>query len=145
MPILNYSTTVAAEKTATEVQAILGRGGASRIQSDWQQGRIVGISFEVETEFGPRGFMMPVRTAGVLAALESDPKVPASKSTPEHAERVAWRIAKDWLEAQIALIDAGLATIDEVMMPYMLDNSGRTVFEGYRASQLAITDGGEQA
>jgi len=29
--------------------------------------------------------------------------------TREHAARVAWRICKDWIEAQLAIVDAEMA------------------------------------
>lgn len=133
MPILNYTTSIPAARTAGEVQAMLGQHGASRIATDYRGGQVSGMSFEIDTEFGPRTFRLPVRADGVLTALKDDPRVPASKATEEQARRVAWRIAKDWLEAQIALIDAGLATLDEVMLPWMLDGSEATLFETYRA------------
>lgn len=57
-------------------------------------------------------------------------------STPEQAARVAWRIAKDWLEAQAALIDAEMALLDEVMLPYMLGDRGQTVYDIFRTQAM---------
>lgn len=141
MPILNYTTTISSAKTAGEVQAMLGAHGANRVTSEYEGGRVAGVGFTLVTEFGPREFRMPIRADGVLAAMKADKKIPSSKSTPEQAERVAWRIGKDWLEAQIALVDAGMASVDEIMMPYMLTGDGRTAFEGYAAHQRAIETG----
>ena len=138
MAIANFSTTVDAYKTAGEVQGMLASAGASRIATSYRDGMIVSLSFQIETEFGPRGFELPIRTEGVLEAMTRDKSVPRSKCTEEQAGRVAWRIAKDWLRAQIALIEAGLASLDEVMMPYMLDGSDRPMFLAYRTQQLAL-------
>lgn len=146
MSILNYTTTVSASKTSGEVQGLLAGHGARQIVTEFADGgEITGMRFSMRTEFGERGFSMPVRTDGVLAAMTADKSIPRSKCTREQAQRVAWRIAKAWLDAQLALIDAGLASLDEVMMPYMLGAGGRTAFESYRSTQASITSGEAQS
>ena len=67
--------------------------------------------------------------------------MPPRYSTPEHAERVAWRIVKDWLEAQLAIIRTEMVTLDQVMLPYMVGDEGHTVYELYRDRQLALGTG----
>lgn len=144
MPILNYTTTIDVGKTAGEIQTALARRGVQRISTLFDDDGVpAGLAFTMKTDYGVRDFELPVRTAGVLAAMKQDPKVPSAKCTPDQAARVAWRIAKDWLEAQAALIDADLATLDEVMLPYMLDQRGRTVYEFVRSQALAL-EGGER-
>jgi hypothetical protein len=140
MPILNYTTDIAVSKTMGEIQGALARRGVTRISTlfDEATGTPSGIAFTMKTDYGVREFELPVRTSGVLAAMEADPKVPRSKCTPEQAAKVAWRIAKDWLEAQSALIDASLATLDEVMLPYMVNEKGQTMYALYRSNQKAI-------
>lgn len=94
----------------------------------------------MRTEYGYREFHLPVHVDGVLAAMQKDPQVKPSQRNPEQAARVAWRIAQDWLETVVALVEADLATLDEVMMPYMVDASGqRTMFSLYRETHLALT------
>lgn len=142
MPILNYTTEIAVGKTMGEIQTALARRGVQRISTLFDDdGTPAGLGFTMKTEYGVQEFELPVRTAGVLAAMKRDPKVPASKCTPEQAARVAWRIAKDWLEAQAALIDAELATLDEVMMPYMLVAPDRTAYVDMRQRFIAIESG----
>lgn len=139
MPIKDYTTTIAVEKTMGEIQGALARRGVTRISALYSdEGVAEGIAFTMKTDYGFRDFELPVRTAGVLAALTADPAVKAGLRTPEQAARVAWRIAKDWLEAQSALIDAGLAALDEVMMPYLVDGQGRTMYAVYRSNQKAL-------
>jgi hypothetical protein len=41
--------------------------------------------------------------------MRGDRKVPRSKCTEDQAQRVAWRIVKDWVEAQMAIVEAQLA------------------------------------
>lgn len=137
MPIANYSTDVAVEKSMGEVIGALTKRGVTRISTMFDDdGRPAGIAFTMKTEYGIHEFELPVRTAGVQAALIKDGVQPKFR-TYEHAAKVAWRIARDWLRAQSALIDAELATLDEVMSPYLvLDNKGTTVYAAIRAQGL---------
>jgi hypothetical protein len=142
MPILNYTTTIDVAKTMGEIQAALARRGVTRISTLFDDnGTPAGLAFTMRTDYGIRDFELPVRTAGVLQAMKNDNKVPRAKCTPEQAARVAWRIAKDWLEAQAALIDAELVTLDEVMMPYLITDTGRTMYVETRSRLLALEQG----
>lgn len=138
MAIMNYSTTVAVEKSMGEVIGALTRRGVTRISTTFDDdGRPAGIAFTMKTEYGIREFELPVRVEGVLRAMTADKSVARSKCNPQQAAMVAWRIAKDWLAAQSALIDAELTTLDEVMTPWMIMSAkGETVFTLLRAQGL---------
>lgn len=139
MPIMNYTTSIAVEKTMGEINAALARRGVTRISTMYDdRGVASGLGFTMKTEYGFRDFELPVRVEGVLAAMKADAAVKPGQRTPEQAARTAWRIAKDWLEAQAALIDAQLASLDEVMLPYMVDAKGQTMYAVYRSNQKAI-------
>lgn len=139
MPILNYTTSISVEKTMGEIQGALARRGVTRISTMFDaDGVAAGLGFTMKTDYGFRDFELPVRTDGVLAAMQADKKVPRAQCTQQQAARVAWRIAKDWLEAQAALIDAQLASLDEVMLPYMLNEQGKTAYSVFRSNQKAI-------
>lgn len=152
MPILNYTTTIDVEKTIGEVTKALARRGVTRISTMFDDDGVpAGLGFTMRTDYGFRDFELPVRTDGVLKALQASadsgemarlgvrPGVLRGYLTQQHAARVAWRISKDWLEAQTALIDANLAALDEVMLPYMVvDAKGQTVYEVFRSNQKAI-------
>jgi hypothetical protein len=143
MGILNYTTTIAVEKSMGEVIGALTRRGVTRISSMFDDdGKPSGIAFTMKTEYGIREFELPVKTEGVLKAMTADKSIARSKCTPEQAARVAWRIAKDWLAAQSALIDAELATLDEVLFPYMIANDGRTAYALMRDSALKELESG---
>lgn len=130
MPIANYSTDVSVSSSMGEVTGALTKRGVTRISTVIDDdGNPSGIAFTMKTHYGVQEFELPVRVEGVLAALTKD-KVQPKWRTKQHAAKVAWRIARDWLRAQSALIDAELATLDEVMLPYMLGNKqGQTVYQ----------------
>lgn len=137
MGIKNYTTTIDPSKTAMEVMRLLAKAGATQISTSYaDDGELVGMWFVLNTEFGLREFSLPVRVDGVLAAMKRDRSIPASRATPEQATRVAWRISKDWLDAQIALIEAGLMSLNEVMTPWMLNAAGKTMYSVIREAGL---------
>lgn len=138
MPIAGYSTSIDAAKTAAEVSAMLAKRGASRIMTEYgPEGRATGLSFEIRAEYGVRGFELPIRAEGVLATLKRD-RAEKRYLTIEQAEKVAWRLIRDWLRAQLALIDAGSTSIDEVFFPWMIAGNGGTMHEIYVSQQKAI-------
>jgi hypothetical protein len=126
MPLLNYTTQVPALKTAGQVQELLAKAGARSITFMYEAGRVTGLSFSAGGEM----FTLPVHTQKVYGKLLAQ-TVAAKYQSREHAERVAWRIIKDWVEAQLAVIEAGMVSLTEVMMPYMHVEGGRTVFQVY--------------
>lgn len=137
-PLLNYTTTVSVGRTIGQVQALLVEAGARQITTAYDDlGRAMGIAFVVETMHGPRSFTLPVGADRVEAVLERARVAPRYRGS-EHAERVAWRIVKDWLEAQLAIIRTEMVTLDQVMLPYMVADDGQTVWELYVGRQLAL-------
>ena len=143
MSLLNYSTTIKAAKTVSEVTQILVKGGARQIMSEFDnEGNASGVSFSVMTSDGVRGFSLPVNAEPVLRILKKDPKVPQRLKTLEQAHNVAWRIMKDWLEAQMALIATEMVTIDQVMLPYMRTIDGGTVYDLYKAGNVPALGAG---
>ena len=143
--IANATTTVDVTKTVGEVMGILGKLGASSITTRYDAGQPCGIGFELSVAGTGRHFELPVQIAGVRKALdrEASPKY----RTDAQAARVAWRIAKDWLRMQAALIEARMVALDEVMLPWLLvpgqdeGDGPRTLHAAYRAQQLALGAG----
>jgi hypothetical protein len=133
MSLLNYSTTIKAAKTVSEVTQILVRAGARQIMSEFDDnGQAVGISFSIELADGVRGFSLPINAQPVEQILRNDKNVPARMKTTEHATNVAWRITKDWLAAQMALVATEMVTFDQIMLPYMRSVDGGTFYDAYR-------------
>lgn len=139
MAILNYTTSIAAEKTANEIQAMLVRAKAKTVVFDYEpNGTIAKLSFQVETIHGPIIVRLPANIDGVLKAIQHEPKVPKNAKTREQASRVAWRILKDWVAAQLAIIEAELATLPQVFLPYVQTDNGQTLYERFEAQGLPM-------
>ena len=63
------------------------------------------------------------------------------KTDDAQAERVAWRILRDWVLSQMAILETEMVAMDQIMLTYMVDDHGRTVYELYQSRQLLIGEG----
>lgn len=140
MAILNYTTKIDSSKTLAEIQKILASAGASAISIDYDKGRPIGLAFSLAVQGKPMAFRLPARYGAVLKVMKRD-KVEPRYCTEEHALRVAWRIIKDWVAAQMALIDAELADMAEVFMPYVITRTGSTMYEEFQKQGFPLLPG----
>jgi hypothetical protein len=143
--LLNYTTTIEPEKTIAELQRKLALHGASHIAWGYSAERIPNaISFCVDTSSGPRTFVIPVDIDAVLKVLQEQRRkglVPPRLCSREQAARVGWRIVKDSIETQLALVEIGLANFDQVMLGF-LQLRGGSVYDLVRSKQLALPGNG---
>ena len=138
MPLLNYTTKVDIYTTLGAIQGQLVKHGAKKIMQDYDDnGKIAALSFLIETLVGERGIRLPANVDAVYEVLRRQ-KV---KCDRDQAERVAWRIVKDWVEAQMAILESEMVQMDEIFLPYMINGSGQTLFEAYRSNQLLLEGG----
>lgn len=147
MPLLNYTTTIAATKTVGEMTEMLVAHGARTVNAEYDAGKPVALSFTIDTQHGVRAYTLPVGDAQPVLQLLKEagarPRRAGQRIDLDQAERVAWRILKDWLEAQLALIETAMVTLDRVMLPYMhTDAVGTTVYELYQANAMAALEAG---
>lgn len=130
MAILNYTTSINTEKTVSEIQGILARAKAQAVLSEYDDnGIMVAMSFKIRTPTGVMAFRLPANIEGVYQALRRNQKVPNRLKTYEQASRVSWRILKDWIEAQFAIVEAEMVDMAEVFLPYAQNESGQTLYE----------------
>jgi hypothetical protein len=138
----NYTTVVDAAKTAAECMALLARHHARQVSIDYDdEGEPSGLSFVMATPWGPRQFALPVSADGTLKRLreaydKGGTGVQSRHVTRQHARRVAWRVRKDWLDAQLAMIDAGQGELAEVMLPWVRVDPRHTMWEAYQEHEL---------
>jgi len=123
MPILNFTTQIDAWKTVNEVQQILAKHGVTHFNIKNEGSFPTALAFTIDYKGQPLNFLLPCNHEGVLRCLKSDRKVPQRSKNSEQALRTSWRIVKDWVEAQMAIVQAQLAPIQEVFMPYLVVSS----------------------
>lgn len=137
MPLLNYTTKVDIFTTLGQIQGMLVKHGAKKILQEYdEEGHITAVSFQINTPQGLQAVRLPASVDAVHRVLTKQ-KV---KCDREQAERVAWRIVKDWVEAQMAILESEMVTMDEIFLPYMLDNKGNTVYSLFANNTLLLTD-----
>src|SRR6478752_1144636 len=107
MLILNYTTKIDYYKTITEITKLLSSRYVDKIIIDNKDNVPVEITFHYEVRNGKFiAFSLPCNFEGVLKSMRNNKKVPRHACTEEQALRVGWRIIKDWVAAQVAIVDA---------------------------------------
>jgi len=138
-PIANYTTAVTAKKSIKEIEDMLVAHGARQILTDYDQGKPIGLAFIVATSFGEVPFRLPANIDRIKAVLTKQ-RVRVEVSE-ELASRVAWRILKDWVRAQMAILEAEMVRIDQVFLPYMEMGEGKTLYEVMLDHRLQLPKG----
>lgn len=138
MGLLNYTTKIDADKTAQEIAKCLSTHGATGVLTQYKEGVLSSIAFEIELDGRKIGFRLPCDWRPVFEIITKDKK-PYSKWDQRYASqqsewqlqsvRTAWRIVKDWVEAQMALVETQMVTTQQVFLPYAVMRDGRTLTE----------------
>lgn len=144
MPLKNYTTNIKVNKTIGDITAILVKHKARAILTEYSEnGETIGISFKIITKQGEQGVKLPVRVDGVLKVLTDQKKNNARRTvkiiaTKEQAYMVGWRNIKDWLDAQMALLECEMVEMEEIFLPYTVTKTGQTVFESIKNNSLLL-------
>ena len=135
MPIKNYTTKVDVHKTLGEIHGQLAAHGARKVMFDYDEdGKILAICFSINTPMGERGVRLPSNVEAAYEVLQNQ----GVRCDKAQAERVAWRIVKDWVDAQMAILETEMVKIDEVFLPYLIDRQGNTLYQLYCNNQLLL-------
>ena len=137
MPIKNYTTKIPVAKTVSEIEVILSNHGAKKILKDYDGGgHLSGISFMVETPSGSIPFKLPIDLKAWVSLLNKavdGGKLPKRfRHDADQARRVGWRVIKDWIDAQLAIVETQTVTIEQVFLPYAYDlRTDETMYEKF--------------
>jgi hypothetical protein len=144
--LLNYTTEIDPDKTASEIAKCLSQHGAKQILTEYDDaGRYVSaLSFTIMVGDRPMSFRLPCDWKPVFVILKADPKVPRRNSTEDQAVRTAWRIVKDWVEAQMALVETRMTSTQDVFLPYAVMNNGKTLAENMRSNPNLFLGSGDE-
>ncbi len=131
--ILNYTTTIEPEQTIGEIQKMLSRFNVAAMMTEYDGHNVSSVSFRLDLDGQPISFRLPCNWRAVEAIL----KKPAHRGKlkcrmdeiDKQAIRTAWRVIKDWIEAQLALVEIDMVTIPQIFLPYMVMADNRTLGE----------------
>jgi hypothetical protein len=140
------STRVTPKRTAADITTLLIETGAESITMDHDiGGQITGMRFTLRVQNALVPFRLPLRVEPVYETLhnrriktqrwKADSFIERDR---EQAERVAWRQLLRWIQAQLAMIQTGMARSEELFLPYMQDAHGQTLFEHIRVGGYAM-------
>lgn len=151
--IFMQTTEVEAGRSAAEITSLLVQAGARQIATDYaESGKVSGIRFSLPVAGVDCTFSLPARTDPVFKMLlKQKPWANArtnlgvseyEQRIRELAERIGWRQLYRWTQAQLAFIESGQATTQEVFFPYLVDRSGRTVFAVFEEQKFKMLTAG---
>lgn len=130
MPLKCYTTQVPADRSVGEIQKMLAERGASGILLEYEKGtgRIDALSFRIVVRGSDVGFRLPLRRQQAKKALENA-GIRRAGNDEDYVYRVAWRIVREWVDAQMAILDLEMVALDEIFLPYAITKGGKTLYE----------------
>ena len=141
MGLVFFSTTFDAYKTVSEIERILVMHGAKSIMKQYEGEEITSLSFLITVEGRDIPIKLPVRIDEVNLVLTEQKKAHPKagiKATRDQANRVAWRIMKDWVEVQMALLDMKMVRFEEVFLSYIETTNGETIYDKLQKQQFLL-------
>lgn len=143
MSLLNYTTKIDPDKTAQEIAKILSIHGAKAVLTEYdeKEGTVTAICFRIKVIDQDVVFRLPSDWRPVFKILEADQDIPRANRTKDQAVRTAWRIVKDWVEAQMALVETQMVTTQQVFLPYAVTKDGKTLYEKMIDNRFLLNDG----
>ncbi len=145
--LFTYTTKIDPSKTISEIQEDLVAHGAKSVMANYtDHGTIEALSFMIVT---PEKKVMAIRLPcdpkpvyEVLKRQVVERKIPRSILNDGEAQalRVAWRIVKYWVEAQMALLETQMVKMEQVFLPYAIVQGGKTLFEAMKENKFSLLE-----
>jgi hypothetical protein len=130
----NYTSTVPANRSISYIEEKLAGHKATQILKEYTvDGKVSAVAFMLILNGREMPFKLPARVSECEAILRQSirrPNLQKLKRASEQAERTAWKIVSDWIDAQMAMIDLTQVEFMEVFLPYVYNPvSKQTFFE----------------
>lgn len=139
--IKNYTTEKAATTTIAEIEQLLVQIGAKMIVKDYDdKGKVSALSFIIMLDNKRIPIKLPARVDRIPVALRrifnthhitqgQRKMLRKAMNDSEQAERIGWRILKDWLEAQVAIMTLDQINMLEALLPFTVWRGNKTLYE----------------
>lgn len=122
--IKNYTSNSA--NTFRYIEKCLVAHKAKHISFEYDNnGKIKTLVFALDISGKMVGFKLPANVEAVERIFKNE----GYRYKEDQPYKTAWANIKDWLEAQMALIDTQQVKIEEVFLPYAVNREGKTYFE----------------
>lgn len=147
--LFRETTEIPIERTAGDITGLLVKKGARQISIDYDDaGQATGLHFALVIEKFPLPFFysINVRADHIFSILNARRRNSSNQyrgpaydaKDREQAKRIAWRQIYAWIQAQLALVDTGIARTEQVFFPFMKleKDAAQTVFEYFETTGL---------
>ncbi len=152
MPIANYTTEVSASKSVMEIQGMLVAHKAKQILIEYMgDGEPEALSFIISVSGSDIPFVLPANIARVEAILIKQRKYMPEKwhhnyeqtmlRIHKQAVMVSWRILRDWVRAQMAILESEMVSLGQIFLPYMMTPNGKSLYEAMVDKGFYLTEG----
>lgn len=84
------------------------------------------------------GFRLPARIDQVEQVLKRLKRWRNIDALHEQAYKTGWANIRDWVTAQMTLIETKMATMPEVSLPYMTQRNAKTLYESLEGSKFML-------
>jgi hypothetical protein len=141
----NYTAETPVESSIAKIEALVVKQGATQFFKEYKGGLVIGVVFIVPILSGELPIRLPARVEQVKQKLYGR-RSEYTLAMEEQARRTAWANIRDWLDAQMALIETEQVKLEEIFLPYMTDRGGKTLFEYMQENQFKLpqlTKGGD--
>jgi hypothetical protein len=134
MNIRNYTSSVPAERSISQIERIIIEMGARNLMKEYDgSGKVDSISFSIKQGEGIVPFKLPAKCGAIKKLLLQGYRRPSKiqeHSAALQAERTAWKNLKEWVELQAVMIKLEQVEFMEVFMPYVYSlQKGKTFYE----------------
>ncbi len=143
--IKDYTTEIPADQTIAEISKILMQSKAKGIATEFEDdGRVKSVFFRIAVGNRELNFKLPAKPDAVYRVLFQDKIGEATYGASRRikATNIAWRIVRDWLEAQVAMIQLEQAEAAEVFFAYLMTGPDQTIFQQAKKNQFLLGTGG---
>lgn len=144
MGLKNWSTSISIEKTIMEIESILAKHGATHIFKMYDdKGIPTALAFKTNYNGQEISFKLPMELEKIKVVFKNQAhkgNIPKRLWDDEdQARRTGWRIIKDWVDSQMALLEINCVKFEEIFLPYMYDaKNNQTLFEKMEQRQFNL-------
>jgi len=145
MALKNYTSE--GRGTFEKIQKVLASHGANRIMYDYgPDGQLTAITFGLDLNGQPMGFRLPALVENVVQIMYGGEdrygrQKKITQAQRDQAYKTAWANIRDWIDAQMALIDTRQVKLEQVFLPYLIMKGNETLFEQLERKQFALPSG----
>lgn len=139
--VKNYTTKMPVHQSMSKIQEALIKHGATGIMTEYEQGtgRISALKFIIELEGNKVGFSLPVQWRLFQTLMQSQGV--RRSDDDDYCYRVAWANIRDWVDAQMVLIELQMVELPQLFLPFAVTSNGQTLYEQVREGQFLLGSG----